>query len=190
MTLPRRSLLLLPALALSTCASVEPVYYTLATVPGTSRPGGPKHVEIRRIGLAGYLDRNSIVRADTGVRLVVDANQVWAEPPADMIGRVLAQDLTERLPGTIVFSESGAISADPDATVEVNIQRFNQDRTGHVVLLAQVAIERGLGHRGVGSRTVSLSVAPPGPTVGDFVTALSGLLGQMADQVTEMLRGA
>lgn len=187
MTLPRRSLLLLPA-ALAACASPEPALYTLATIPGPARPGGPKHVQIRRIGLAGYLDRNSIVRADTGVQLQVDSNKVWAEPPGDMIGRILAQDLTERLPGTIVFTSAGAISAEPDATVEINIQRFNLDRAGRAVLLAQVAVERG--RHLSGSRTVSLSAVPAGPDTAEFVDTLSRLLGQLADQVAEMLRGA
>ena len=62
----RRRAVLLGLLAAS-CASPEPAYYTLAPVPaaapgagsaaGASGAGGPRTVQLRRPGLAGYLDR-------------------------------------------------------------------------------------------------------------------------------------
>ena len=38
-----------------------------------------------------------------------------------------------------MFSESGAVSAQPDATIELNVQRLDEDATGSLVLQAQAA---------------------------------------------------
>ena len=187
----RRTLLagLVPAgLALSGCTSPEPAYFTLAPVPGTPRPGGPKLVELQRPGLAGYLDRPGIVRADSAFQLNVAANERWGEPLGDLIGRILAEDLNQRLPGSSVFTSAGSISAQPDARVELDVQRFDADATGNVVLLAQVAVSRGR-RANAATRTVRLTQRPASPATRDLVAAMSTVLGGLADTLAGMLRG-
>ena len=63
MPLSRRRLacLALPALAAG-CASPDPVLYTIQMKPGAVLAGGPRIVQLRYIGLPGYLDRREIVR--------------------------------------------------------------------------------------------------------------------------------
>lgn len=188
---------------LAGCASAEPNYFTLRALPAGGRglagaglalpasglSGGPRLVELRRIGLAGYLDRPELVRNDTDYRLSIGGKDRWGEPLGDLVARVLAEDLNTRLPGSSVFTSAGAISADPDATVELDLQRFDSDGTGQVVLLAQVAVERGRGRGRAATQTVRLTVKPAGPTTTDLVAAMSGALAQLADQVAGMLRG-
>ncbi len=186
----RRALLAGLAAALSGCASPDPNFYTLAVVPGTPQAGGPSSVQLRRIGLAGYLDRNTIVQTDAGYKLDIDENQRWGEAPADMIGRVLAQDLTQRLPGSAVFTESGSITADADTILEIDVQRFAADGSGTVVLAAQVAIERSGGRDAEITRALRFAARPASGTTTDLVAAMSGALGQLADAVAEMLREA
>ena len=123
----RRRLLLLLAAAPVGCASPSPTLYVLAPLPGTPQPGGPRTVELREIGLARYLERPQIVRSSEGYRLDVLSNEWWGEPLGAMLGRVLVQELTQRLPGSTVFAESGAISANAVSTVAVNIQRLDAD---------------------------------------------------------------
>ena len=82
---------------------------------------------LRQIGVPRYLDRSDIVRSSDNYRLDIDANNWWGEPFGAMIARVLEQELSERLPGTSVFSDTGAIAAEADATVEINIQRMDAD---------------------------------------------------------------
>jgi len=177
----RRDLLILATLA--GCSSPEATYYTLADVPGTPQPGGPPTVEVRRIGLAGYLDRNGIVRADLGVRLDVAQNDVWGAPLGDMMTRTLAEDLTQRLPGSAVFPDTGAISAEADTQVEVDVQRFNAIAGGEVELLAQVAIARHGSREPIVSRAERITEHPAGASTGDLVAALSRALGQLADRI-------
>ncbi len=168
---------------LAACSSPDPTYYTLQTTPGTPMPGVPGTVEVRRPGLAGYLDRSDIVLKSQSYKLSLNSQKQWAEPLGDMIGRVLTQDLSQRLPGKSVFTQSGAITADADMRVEVDIQAFDADGSGDVVLTAQVAIEGGITHHPLSTRHVSLRAPLSGAGEADQVAAMSGLLGTLADQV-------
>lgn len=168
------------------CASPEPAYFTLAAVPGVARTGGPTLVELRRPGIAGYLDRPEIVRGGE-YRLRMAAGERWGEPFGDLFGRVLAEDLNRRLPGTTVFTSAGSISATADATVEVDVQRFDADGSGVITLAAQVAVSRVRRGPAV-TRAVRLQ-RPAGATTVELVAAMSGLVGEMAEVVAAMLRG-
>ncbi len=188
--LPRRFGALAIALALFACGSPEAHFYTLQPVPGAARPGIAHIVEVRRPGLAGYLDRSDIVLKDAGYQLQVNSQDRWAEPLGDMIGRVVTQDLAQRLPGSSVFSENGAISADPGLRVEIDVQRFDSNADGTLTLVAALAIEQGRGHVPIRARTMNLSAAPAQPGAAGLAAAMSTLLGQVADQVASDIAAA
>ena len=183
-----KRLALLIALALAGCSSPEPAYYTLAPVRGAGQGGGPALVELRRPGLAGYLDRPEIVRANSAYQLRVAGGERWGEPFGDLVARILAEDLNSRLPGTSVFTSAGSISAEANATVELDVQRFDADATGQVILLAQVAVTRGRARGNSAARPVRVTVTPTSGSTADLVAAMSAALGQLADQVAGMLR--
>ena len=174
---------------LAGCASPEPAVYTLRAVPGQPVGGGPVAIKLARPGLAGYLDRPEIVRDSSANRLDLKSGERWGEPLGEMISRVLALDLSQRLPGSSVFTEAGTISVDPSATVEMDVQRFDVDQAGTVVLLAQVAVEQGRSHDPGATRTLRLTAQPSGPGTPELVAAESAVLGQMADQLADQLRG-
>jgi uncharacterized lipoprotein YmbA len=183
--LRRDLLLLLAAAALPAgCSSPAPTLYVLAPVPGAAQSGGPPTVELREIGLARYLDRSQIVRSSEGYRLDVLSNEWWGEPLAAMLSRVLVQALTQRLPGSTVFAESGAITVTAVATVAVNIQRMDADVAGAVVLIAQVEV-RG---KATATRDLRLTVTPAVAGTAGLVQAESEALAQLADTIAAMLR--
>jgi uncharacterized lipoprotein YmbA len=190
----RRSLLAVPGalllapLLLAGCASPDPAIYTLRAVPGTAQGGGPVAIKLARPGLAGYLDRPEIVRDSASSQLTLRSGERWGEPLGDMIGRVLALDLSQRLPGSSVFTEAGTISVDPSATVEMDVQRFDLDASGVVVLLAQVAVEQGRQHDPSATRSLRLTAQPAGPSTPELVAAMSQVLGDLADQLAALLR--
>jgi uncharacterized lipoprotein YmbA len=169
------------------CASPDPALYTLGTVPGPAQTGTARSVELRRVSLAGYLDRPEIVRSAAQYRLTVLANERWGEPFGSMLDRVLVEDLVERLPRTSVFTESGAISTRPDIILEIDIQRFDADADGTVVLLAQVAVRHDQNNVAADARTFRFTVAPASSATQDYVAAMSKALGQLADQVALMV---
>jgi hypothetical protein len=183
MRLSRRAALLAVATLPAACASPNPALYVLAPVPGTTRAGAPRTIELRSISLARYLERSQIVRSSEGYRMDVLSNEWWGEPLDAMMGRVLVQELNQRLPGSIVFSDNGAISKPSEATVEINVQRFDLDREGAVLLAAQVAVEG----RGSAVRGRSLTVPPGDGTTRSLVGAMSVAVGQLADAVAEMV---
>jgi len=184
--------LALPAVALpglvSACgASPDPVLYTVAVRPGAALPGGPRVVQLRDIGLASYLDRREIVRSSEDYRLGVMANTWWGEPLGSMLGRVLVVELSQRLPNSKIYSESGAITADPNAVVGVNIQRLDTDKAGTLVLLAQAAVEFNRPKRSA-ARNFAISKTPPTPDVAGQVAATSDAVAELADGIAALLQ--
>lgn len=181
--LSRRSLAVALAGAVVSCASPTPALYTLAPPPGPVRRGGPRTIELRTIGLARYLERSQIVRSSENYRLDLLPNDWWGEPLDAMIGRVLAQGLAQRLGGATVYQENGAISAEPGATVQVNIVRLDQAAGGAIVLNAQYAILR----HGATTHDVALTVPGQGSAPADLVAAMSVAIGQLADRIAASL---
>jgi uncharacterized protein len=190
---PRRLLLaasLAAAAALPVaCGSPSPALYALRPVAGVPRAGGPRVVQLRPIGLARYLDRQQIVRSAEDYRLDVAANDWWGEPLGAMLARVLVEELSQRLPGTTVLDEDGAITAEADVTVEINLRRLDASRTGEVVLAAQVAVAaRRSPRRPPATRPFGTSVPQGSRDLNGFVAAASAAVGRLADAIAELVR--
>lgn len=170
----------------SGCASPEPAYYTLAARPGRALSGGPASLELRRVGLATYLDRPEFVRRGGDYRLEIASGERWGEPLGNLITRVLAEDVAARLPDVTVFPQ-GALSLAGQTVVEVDVQQFEADAGGSVTLLAQVAVraDRNAGR----PRALRLSRQAASRSASDVAAAMSDLLGQAADEIATMARG-
>jgi uncharacterized protein len=180
------SLMLACLVALGACASPDPVLYTIAVKDGPTVGGAPKTVELRDIGLAGYLDRSHVVLGSDGYRLQVMSNDSWGEPLGGMIGRVLAVELAQRLPGSNVYGERSSISLTPDAIVEVNVQRMDAGADGNLTLLAQVAVKFSRKPQPV-ARTFTITRPLAAVTAGNEVPAISSAVGELADGIASML---
>jgi uncharacterized lipoprotein YmbA len=181
--LVRRFGLLLMVAFPASCSSPNPSLYVLATVPGPVQGGGPRVVELRAISIPHYLERSQIVRSSEGYRMDVLSNEWWGEPLDTMMTRVLVQEISQRLPRSTVYSDNGAISTPPDATVAVNLQRLDLDRDGAVLLAAQIAVERKTS----AARGVTFTVRPADATTQALVAAMSTATGQLADAIAVLL---
>ena len=176
------------AAVLMACSSPSPVLYTIALVQGPVQPGGPKVIVLQQISTAHYLERSQIVRSSENYRLDVMSNDWWGEPLSAMLSRVLTEELGQRLPQSTVIGETGAVSASPDATIELNVQRLDEDASGNVVLQAQASVSFK-GRPGPVLRSFRFVVTPPTPDIQGEVTAISTALGQLADGLASMLGG-
>jgi uncharacterized protein len=174
------------AAALAACSSPSPVLYTIAPVQGPVQSGGPKVVALQQIGTARFLERSQIVRSSENYRLDVMSNDWWGEPLSAMLSRVLIEELSERLPQSSVLSETGAVSASPDATIELNVQRLDEDAAGNLVLQAQANVSFK-GRPGSALRSFRFVVTPPAPGVQGEVAAISTAVGQLADGLASLL---
>ena len=207
----RRAALPLSVLLLGGCASSSPNLYSLEPRPGAVHPGpvlaspvlagGPTRlpaavrqvVVVRGVSVPRYLEREEIVRAAGGSRLRVAGNDWWGEPLRVMLRRVLVADLAQRLPGADVLADEGPIAAHPDAEVEVDVQRFDQDAGGRdggdpggPVLLDGYAAVTGPGRPRTLDR-LRLQAPVAADTTKAQVDAMSTALGQVADIIAGRL---
>ncbi len=174
------------AAVLAACSSPDPALYTLAPAPGPVYGGGPRVVLLHQIAIAHYLERSQIVRSSENYRLAVLENDWWGEPLPAMLSRVLVEELGQRLPQSVVIAENGAVSAQPDATVELNVQRLDEDAAGNVVLQAQAAVRFGERSRPA-LRSFRFSVPPRASGIPGEVAAISTAVGRLADGIAPML---
>ena len=179
---------------LAGCASPSPAYYRLSALPGPALPGRGRQIQLRRVGIPGYLDRPGLVRAREGGRLDVADVESWPEPFGDMVTRVLAENLALRLPGDSVAAEGGALRIPASILAEVQIQRFEAGPDGVVELLAQAAV-RPRNQDAAASRTLRFRVpgadvsgtGAKGPDAAGVVAAMDQALGQLADSLAGMI---
>jgi uncharacterized protein len=182
----RQFLALVSVALLTACSSPNPTLYTIAPVTGTEQRSGPKVVLLQQIGLDRYLERSQIVRSSEDYRLNVMSNDWWGEPLSAMLSRVLVTELGQRLPRSTVISEIGAVSAAPDATVQLNVQRLDEDASGNVVLQAQA----GVAFKGRGApvlKSFRFTATPPTSGTPGEVAAISSVVGQLADGLAAMV---
>lgn len=172
--------------ALAACSSPAPVLYAITPVQGAVQSGSPRIVLLRQIGLARYLDRPEIVASTQSSRMEVMSNDWWGEPLGPMLSRVLTEELGQRLPQSMVISETGAVSASPDATIELNIRRLDKDAAGSVVLQAQAGVTFK-GRAAPALRSFQFVKAPTAPGVAGQVAAASAAIGELADGLAAML---
>jgi len=173
-------------MALGACSSPPPVLYTIAPVEGAAQQGGPKIILLQQIGFARYLERSQIVHSSENYRLDVMTNDWWGEPLGAMLSRVLVDELSQRLPQSVVLSENGAVSTPADATIELNLRRLDEDSAGNLVLTAQAGVNFK-GRQTPALRSFHFAIQPQAPGVPGEVAAISVAVGQLADGLAAML---
>lgn len=174
------------SVALGACSSPDPALYTIAPVNGAVNAGGPQIVVIERVVIAKYLERSQIVQSSEDYRVDLKSNDWWAESLGTMLRRVLRQELAQRLPRSSILSETGAVSATPDATIDIDFQRIDEDKSGSVVLQAQTSVSFKNGKTPL-LRSFNLTIPSTAPGVAGEVQAISTAVGQLADGLVAAL---
>lgn len=189
MTATYRSLALIAGglvLLLAACSSPNPVLYTIAPVRGAEQAMAPKVILLQQIAMERYLERSQIVRSSENYQLDVMANDWWGEPLGAMLSRILVEELQQRLPDSVVISEAGAVSASPDVTITLNVQRMDEDAHGNLILLAQAGVIFK-GRSAPLLRNFRFSVVPSTPNIPGEVAAISTAVGELADGLAALL---
>ena len=192
MFLPRRRLPAALGLVavLAACASKDPLLYTIAPIDGATQTHAPRIVLLESVDIPRYLDRAQIVRSSEDYRLDLKTDDWWGEPLGAMLRRVLQQELGQRLPASVVLSETGSVNASPDATIDVSLQRLDEDTSGNVVLQAQTSVLfKGAKQPVLRNFRLTAPAATPANTPGAAgeVAAISTPVGQLADGLAAML---
>jgi uncharacterized lipoprotein YmbA len=176
------------AAALAACSSPPPKVYTLAAVPGAAAVSGrPVTASVAAVEVPKYLDRPQIVTRSGAVELGVAEFDRWGEPLANMVQRVLADDLTRRLPTGSVITTSRTLSGDEDLTVELALSRFDPEVDGSIVLDAQWRLRHKARGKPV-TETARITRRPADESTAAEVQAMSDALGELADRIAAKLR--
>lgn len=178
-----RLLPLLLLLTLPGCASSPPTrFFALDPTPaaGPTAGGAGMPLKVDAVHIPPALDRESMVRGESDNQLQISSQDRWAGDLAEMIRRVLTQDLSQRLPsGMVIAPES---PAPPSARgLVVDVLTF-QPQAGDVVLDADWTVLQGTQSNPVLRRSVHLTV-PAASSAQAEAQAMSTLLGQLADGI-------
>jgi len=146
-------------------------------------------LQLRAVHIPELLDRTERVSEVSSDRLQINQFQQWGAPLADMIRRVLSEDLSSRLPaGTVVPPDAPA----PPGTrgLVLDVQEFLPESNGQVVLQATWTVEKpGAGANTRSSNRTVLATGmqhlelPGGGSADAQVSAMSRLLGRLADAI-------
>ncbi len=183
---------LLPAacLTLGACAHSPPHHYYLLTP--TPAPVATQAAQftlaVGSTRIAAHLDRPQIVTRPSAHRLALLSGERWAEPLADNITRILADNLASRLGNAHVpaYPWRGMPAADcvlslvinefslgPDHAVRLDAQWRLDDRHGHSLHMARATLAESL----------------KGDTTEALVATHSAALARLADDIAQVLPG-
>jgi hypothetical protein len=174
----------LALLTLTACASSPTTrFFALNPVApaDSSHTVAGEPVKIDAVHIPPALDRNSLVRGESGNQLEISSQDRWAGDLGEMTRRVLTQNLASRLPaGMVIAPES---PAPPSARgVVVDILTFQPQAAGEVVLDADWTLLQGTQSNPVLRRSVHLTTTAAASPQGE-AAAMSTLLGQLADRM-------
>lgn len=191
----RAAALLLCAM-LAACATSEPSrFYTLTPQPpGQSEPAAgavtrhaPLNVALSPVQVPRYLDRPQLVTRSDANTLELAEFDKWSEPLSDMIGRVLAEDLSRRLADARIFLLPVRQAVPIERIVDIQVMRFDADAAGLVTLDARWQAFSDGGRKLIAAEETL--VREPAAQAGKaaVVAAMSRALSRLAADVAEAL---
>jgi uncharacterized lipoprotein YmbA len=177
---------------LSACGTSPPSHYFVLSAQPDPAPAGTA-VAVRTVALGAVrlpeaLDRPEMARRLGPNQLEYAETDRWAGPLDDMVRRILASDLQPLLPpGTVVVSADSATPA--DATVAVNITRFDADKAGRVTLHASWEILDKNARVVSPPRAVGVVLPAAGADAAAVAATMSRAVAGLADNIAAGLGG-
>lgn len=132
---------LLPAmLLLASCGVMTPVrdvsenHLLDPAVPAVAVNGSRPAVAIARPSLPGYLDRRQFVSRTSDGLIMMNQNQLWAEPLDAGISRVTAANLGRLENSNNIQPVESFVAMEYDSLLEIRIARFESGADGALIL--------------------------------------------------------
>ena len=180
----------LGAAGLGGCSSLPaPRYYVLdAVTPATPvRPGAVPLIHVRRIDVPAEMDHRGLTHHLGPTRLAVSDSDQWSAPLTDLIRGTLTRDLGARLGFERVVAAPGGTAPARDtpgstaASLDLDFVALTADEACGID--AQVnwtlSVPKGAARHGTAHLRAPATACPAG-----LPTALSAVLGELADQLT------
>jgi uncharacterized lipoprotein YmbA len=148
--------------------------------PGLSVGLGP-------IILPEYLDRREIATRVNATQIVYSPTNCWVESLDVSIRRIVSENLSALLGTDEIVSYPWLGNARPRYQVEIEILRLDSNPAGDAELLARWAIKDASGKQYVVVRRSSLSRPATSAGASAAVSALSGTLGDLSQEIVGAL---
>ncbi len=126
---------------LPSCGVLKPVkdrsisHVLEAQAPARNVTGNSPVLAIARPSLPGYLDRQQLVTRDRNGTIMMNQNQIWAEPLDDGIARVTAENLGRIRNSLGIQPVQAFITLEYSHLIEMRISRFEAVETTNSVVL-------------------------------------------------------
>ena len=133
-------LLLSCVLTFVSCGVLEPVKDTSdshvldPTITARAITGSRPAIAIARPSLPGYLDRQQLVTRTLDGRILMNRNQLWAEPLDAGISRVVAANLGRLENSLNIQPVESFVTMDYDSLLEIRVTRFDPNEDGTIQL--------------------------------------------------------
>ena len=188
-------LLCVPSLAavLSSCATSPPVrYYSLQPVAASAGDApGAKVVGLGPLRVPEYLRRSQMVTRGPGSEIEVHDNARWAEPVDKAIHRVVAANVDSQLDGVVVVAYPYLETVPVDFVVLGQVDRFDADASGEVMLQVQWAVLNDLRKGVIDPQRARYEARAGDPNDPNAIArAMNEALNRFSDDVAAQLRSA
>ena len=142
---------------------------------------------LETVALPGYVEDSSIVGRGPGGTLSIDEGAAWSEAPDAALTRTLAESLRLRSAASVLV-EPLPRGFDPEARVEVVVDRLLRGAGGGAELAGQVRLVAGDGRRLLSVRTFELARPGRDESGAAFFEALSIAVDDLARLIVRALR--
>jgi uncharacterized lipoprotein YmbA len=183
-----RELLLAALLGLVACGASEPTRFYLLSPERTTtaEPLAGPVVFVDQATIAPYLDRAQIVSRVAPDQVAFSDVRTWAEPVTSMITRYVVDELGARFGPDRVLETPARRDLTPDFRLALDVQRFDGDQAGLMVLDARWTLLAGPDERFVATGRERITEPAGDPASWDARVAALGralsALGQRLGQ--------
>jgi uncharacterized lipoprotein YmbA len=172
------------ATVLAACRSSPPTrFFSLTPTDGQKiTADGIGAVQVIAVHISESLDKQEIIRESQTGRVVVSNRNRWTSPLDELLRENLSRDLAQRLPpGTVALPD--APSPAGARRIVLDVLQFSGDTTGKVVLAGSWSLLPPGSDIPLLTREVHRSETTDPSDYANQVTAMSRLLGLLADEI-------
>jgi uncharacterized lipoprotein YmbA len=197
---PSARLIVLALASLCVAACIRPQqnpwrFYTLSALPRaeqtvTNGSTGqlPRAIGVGPIHLPEYLDQDEIVHRISQNRLALSDNDRWAEPLADNVANVLAENLSMLLQTVDVTVRRWPDPQRPSHQLEIEVLRFEADTTGTAHLDARYFLRDVASGQTIATKEARLTATATDHSTEQSVALLSKALGDFSVGIADVIR--
>lgn len=143
-------------------------------------------VAIGAVSLPEMVDRPQFVVRTGANQVAINEFERWAGSLRTEIGRAVANNLMQQIPGTNVYAYPSGASLTPDCRVTLEVQRFDStpNEAAQIEVLWTVQPAKGAARSG---RTVARE-ATAGATYADLVAAHNRALARVSSEIAAAIK--